>query len=626
MIVGTDAPQNGMLDAAVNRRSSASPAHPAQFRIVLVSFLSAAIGLVAGLVAYTLYKLIGFFTNLFFFHRLSTDFVSLRSYHPGWWVIFIPVVGGLIVGVMAKYGSSKIKGHGIPEAMEAVLVNRSRIEPKVALLKPISAAIAIGTGGPFGAEGPIIQTGGALGSLVGQVLHTTAVERKVLLACGAAAGMSATFNTPIAGVILAIELLLFEFKSRSFIPLVIASTLATAVHMQLLGPGPMFSVSAMDFGIPHALPFYLVLGPICGIAAVLLSKALYWVEDTFEKLPVDELWWPAIGALVLGIIGFFVPRVFGVGYDTIGDILNGQLAWKLLLIVMIAKFTALVISLGSGTSGGLLAPTFMWSAAMGGVFAIAANHVFPNAQLSPGAFALVAMGAVFGAASRATFSFIIFAFEITRDYNSVLPLMLVAVIADGIAMLFMPKSSIMTEKLARRGLRVHQDYEADALSQATVSETMERDVPVIPAETKVGALAERIARHDPAVARHEALLILDKDGQLAGIITRGDVLCALDKDSLGSMSVMEAGSTHLVVTYPDELVSEAAQKMLRFEIGRMPVVARGDERTVLGYLPRAGILAARLRRFRDEHVLEQGWLPRFPFSRVGSATNGESKS
>ena len=224
----------------------------------------------------------------------------------------------------------------------------------------------------------------------------------------------------------------------------------------------------MDFGIPHALPFYLVLGPICGLAAVGLSKALYWVEDLFEKLPFDELWWPAIGALALGIIGFFVPRVFGVGYDTIGDILNGHLAWKILLVVMIAKFAALVISLGSGTSGGLLAPTFMWSAAMGGLFAMIANQVFPSAHLSPGAFALVAMGAVFGAASRAAFSFIIFAFEITRDYNSVLPLMLVAVIADGIAMLFMPNSSIMTEKLARRGLRVHQDYEADALTQATV--------------------------------------------------------------------------------------------------------------------------------------------------------------
>src|SRR5436309_2055858 len=523
----------------------------APFRIVLMSFLAAGVGLLAGLVAYILYKLIGLFTNLFFFHEATTSFRSVGGHHLGLWVILIPVAGGLIVGLMAKYGSSKIKGHGIPEAMEAVLVNRSRIEPKVALLKPISAAIAIGTGGPFGAEGPIIQTGGALGSLVGQVLHTTAVERKVLLACGAAAGMSATFNTPIAGVILAIELLLFEFKARSFIPLVIASTLATAVHMQLLGPGPMFSVSAVDFGIPHALPFYLVLGPVCGIAAVLLSKALYWVEDTFEKLPLDELWWPAIGALFLGIIGFFVPRVLGVGYDTIGDILNGNLAWKLLLIVMLAKFAALVISLGSGTSGGLLAPTFMWSAAMGGLFAMIGNHVFPSAHLSPGAFALVAMGAVFGAASRATFSFIIFAFEITRDYNSVLPLMLVAVIADGVAMLFMPRSSIMTEKLARRGLRIHQEYEIDVLQHTLVSETMDSEPPLIRADTRVSELADQIARGEPGVSRHQALLVIDAEGKLTGMVTRGDVLRALDKDSSGAMTVLEAGSKHLVVTYPD---------------------------------------------------------------------------
>jgi H+/Cl- antiporter ClcA len=576
--------------------------------MLLVSFLAAAIGLVAGLVAYALYKLIGLFTNLFFFHEWSTTFRSVGSHHLGAWVILVPVIGGLIVGVMAKYGSSKIKGHGIPEAMEAVLTNRSRIEPKVAILKPISAAIAIGTGGPFGAEGPIIQTGGAIGSLVGQVLHTTAVERKVLLACGAAAGMSATFNTPIAGVILAIELLLFEFKSRSFIPLVIASTLATAVHMQLLGVGPMFQVSAMDFGIPRALPFYLLLGPLCGVAAVALSKTLYWVEDLFEKLPFDELWWPAIGALALGIVGFFVPRVFGVGYDTIGDILNGHLAWKILLVVMIAKFAVLVISLGSGTSGGLLAPTFMWSAAMGGMFAMVANRAFPSAHLSPGAFALVAMGAVFGAASRAAFSFIIFAFEITRDYNSVLPLMLVAVIADGVAMLFMPTSSIMTEKLARRGLRVHQDYEADALTQATVGETMEKDAPFIAADTKVGVLAERIARHDPAVVRRQALLIVGKADKLVGIITRGDVLRALDKDSSGAMTVEEAGKTHLVVTYPDELVSEAAAKLLRFDIGRLPVVDRADERKVVGYLGRSAILAARLLRFNDEHVREPGWI------------------
>lgn len=581
-------------------------AEPAPFRIVLISFLAAGVGLLAGLVAFLLYKLIGLFTNLFFFHDFSTTFRSVGGHHLGWWVILVPVIGGLIVGAMAKYGSSKIKGHGIPEAMEAVLVNRSRIEPRVAILKPISAAIAIGTGGPFGAEGPIIQTGGALGSLVGQVLHTTAVERKVLLACGAAAGMSATFNTPIAGVILAIELLLFEFKSRSFIPLVIASTLATAVHMQLLGPGPMFQVGQVDFGIPRALPFYLVLGPLCGLAAIALSKALYWVEDAFEKLPVDEFWWPAIGALGLGIIGFFVPRVLGVGYDTIGAILNGELAWKLLLVVMIAKFAALVISLGSGTSGGLLAPTFMWSAAMGGLFAMIGNHLFPSAHLSPAAFALVAMGAVFGAASRATFSFIIFAFEITRDYNSVLPLMLVGVIADGIAMLFMPRSSIMTEKLARRGLRVHQDYEADVLTQVTVAETMEKTPPVIAAGTKVGEVADRIARHDPAVARYDALLILE-DGKLVGIVTRGDILRALDKDSTGMITVEQAGSTKLVVTYPDELMSEAAAKMLHQDVGRLPVVERGDERKAIGYLGRAAILTARTRRLHDEHVLEEGW-------------------
>ena len=323
-------------------------AEPAQFRMVLVSFLAAAIGLMAGGIAFLLYRLIGLLTNISFYGRFVADFTSARHNHLGLWVIPIPVIGGLIVGVMAKYGSSKIRGHGIPEAMEAVLFNRSRIQPRVAILKPISAAIAIGTGGPFGAEGPIIQTGGAVGSLVGQIFHTTASERKVLLACGAAAGMSATFNTPIAGVILAIELLLFEFKARSFIPLVIASVLATAVHMQLLGAGPMFTVTAMDFGVPRALPFYLVLGVICGLAAVGFSKLLYWTEDLFEKLPIDQLWWPAIGALGLGIIGYFVPRVLGVGYDTISDILNANLALKALIVVMLAKAVALVISLEFG--------------------------------------------------------------------------------------------------------------------------------------------------------------------------------------------------------------------------------------------------------------------------------------
>jgi CIC family chloride channel protein len=588
-----------------------SLAEPARFRMVLVSFLAGGVGLIAGLVAFILYKLIGLFTNIFFYHRFVTEFVSARQNHLGFWVILVPVIGGLAVGVMAKYGTSKIKGHGIPEAMEAVLVNRSRIAPRVALLKPISAAIAIGTGGPFGAEGPIIQTGGAIGSLVGQVLHTTASERKTLLACGAAAGMSATFNTPIAGVILAIELLLFEFKARSFIPLVIASTLATAVHMQLLGVGPMFKVTAMDFGIPHALPFYILLGLVCGLAAVGFSKLLYWTEDQFEKLPVDELWWPAIGALGLGIIGYFVPRVLGVGYDTIGDVLNANLAWKLLIVVMVAKAIALVISLGSGTSGGLLAPMFMSSAALGGVFALGIDRVFPAANLSAGAFALVAMGAVFGAASRATFTFIIFAFEITRDYNSVLPLMLVSVIADGIAMLLMPKASIMTEKLARRGLHIHQEYEADALRQIMVSETMDKDVPKVISSMKVAEFAERVARRDPEVSQHQGVLILDADGKLAGIITRGDVMRALDKDPSGVMTVLDAGTQNVIVTYPNELLHDASAKMLRNGIGRLPVVDRADQTRVIGYLGRPGIMAARLRSLEDEHVRDPGWIKHF---------------
>jgi chloride channel protein, CIC family len=583
---------------------------PAKFRLLLMSCLAAGIGLIAGGIAWILYKLIGLLTNLFFYHRFDTSFASAQLNHLGPWVIVTPVIGGLIVGFMAKYGSPKIKGHGIPEAMEAVMFNRSRIQPRVAILKPISAAIAIGTGGPFGAEGPIIQTGGAVGSLVGQVFHTTASERKVLLACGAAAGMSATFNTPIAGVVLAIELLLFEFKSRSFIPLVIASTLATAVHMMTMGAGPMFTVASVDFAVPRALPFYVLLGAICGLAAVSFSKLLYWVEDLFDLLPVDELWWPAIGALGLGIIGYFVPRVLGVGYDTISDILNAHLALKLLVIIMIAKAIALVISLGSGTSGGLLAPMFMSSAALGGVFAMTINRLFPSANLAAGAFALVAMGAVFGSASRATFAFIIFAFEITRDYNAVLPLMLVSVIADGVAMLFMPTSSIMTEKLARRGLRIHQDYETDILQQVAVAETMDRDVPTIGATMKIAELAERIARHDPAVSRHQGLFIVDQEGKLAGLITRGDVLRALDQDASGVITVLDAGSKELVVTYPDELISEASDKMLYNDIGRLPVVTRDDARQLVGYLGRNGVMAARLKRLHEEQVREPGWIPK----------------
>ncbi|MBI2678931.1 MAG: chloride channel protein [Candidatus Koribacter versatilis] len=581
-------------------------AFTAEFRMLTVSLLAAAIGIVAGVIAFLLYNLIGFFTNLFFFHHMGFVFPSLQTNTLGFWVIVVPVAGGLIVGLMARYGTDKIRGHGIPEAMEAVLVNRSRISPRVAVLKPISAAIAIGTGGPFGAEGPIIQTGGAFGSLVGQVFHTTAAERKVLLACGAAAGMAATFSTPIAAVILAIELLLFEFKARSFIPLVIASTLATSIHIRLMGPGPMFDVGTHDFGVPRALPFYLLLGLLCGVAAVGLSKLLYWVEDLFEKLPVNEMWWPAIGALGLGIIGYFVPRVLGVGYDTISDILTDRLTLSVLVLVLVFKTLALVISLGSGTSGGLLAPTFMSSAAMGSVFAVAMNRIFPAAHLSPAAFALVAMGAVFGAASRATFTFIIFAFEITRDYNAVLPLMLVCVIADGIAIWMQPGASIMTEKLARRGLKIHAEYEPDVMTQVTVGTAMTPDIPTIPATMPLLELAGMMTSGHP-LARHYALPIVDGEERLVAIITRGDVVKRLEHEPQSSATVLEAGTPDPVVAYPDEGLHEAVERMLRAEVGRLPVVSREHPKRVVGYLGRAGVMAARMRRLEEEHVREPGW-------------------
>ena len=585
----------------------AAPQVAAVYRLEIISLLAALIGILAGVIAFALYDLIGLFTNLAYYHEWSFHFRSPEHTQIGPWIIVTPVVGALIIGFMAKYGSDKIKGHGIPEAMEAVLMSRSRIEAKVAILKPLSAAIAIGTGGPFGAEGPIIQTGGAMGSLVGQLLSTTADERKVLLACGAGAGMAATFNTPIAGVILAIELLLFEFRSRSFIPLVIACTLATSVRAVLLGQRSMFTMGDVNFDVLHGLLFYLLLGVLSGIVAIGFTKLLYWVEDLFEHLPINDLWHPAIGALGLGIIGFFVPRVLGVGYDTISDILNNNLALKLLLIVAIFKALAMVISLGSGTSGGLLAPMFMSSAALGGAFAIVMNMIFPSLHLSPGAYALVAMAAVFGSASRATFAFIVFAFEITRDYNAILPLMLACVIADMIALRYLP-NSIMTEKLARRGLSVPDQFEVNAMKVSRVGEVMLTDVKPIPAEMTVAELAERMGSGDTQFNLTQGLPIVSADGKLVGIVTQGDLLRSLEKDPAGSRSVFEAGSSNLIVAYPDELVHDAMHSLVNHDIGRLPVVSRDDPQKLLGYFNRSSLLTAWSRQEQDENLRERGWI------------------
>jgi CIC family chloride channel protein len=348
---------------------------------------------------------------------------------------------------------------------------------------------------------------------------------------------------------------------------------------------------------------------VCGVIAILFTKLLYFVEDQFDRLPLPELWHPALGALALGIIGFFVPRVFGVGYDTLGDILNGNLALKLLVLVALCKAVALVLSLGSGTSGGLLAPMFISSAAMGGVFAIGVNRLIPGAHLSPGACALVAMAAVFGSASRATFAFIVFAFEIVRDYNSVLPLMLVSVIADAIAVRYLP-NSIMTEKLARRGLDTSQEYEINELKRRKVEEVMAREVATIRPEETVRATAERFSRGDLTTTRHQAFPIVDSGGRLVGLVTQGDLLRALQADPAGEMPVLDAGTPSLIVTYPDERVFDAVSKMLTNNIGRLPVVDRNDPARLVGYINRSSVMSSWRGHLHEESEREHGWVER----------------
>ena len=597
--------KNAAEDAAGN---------PAQFRVGLISLLAVLVGAISGCVAFILYNLIGFITNVAFYGQWSFGFRSASENHLGAWVIVVPVIGGLLIGLMARYGSPKIRGHGIPEAMEAVLTSQSRIEAKVAILKPISAAIGIGTGGPFGAEGPIIQTGGAFGSLIGQMVSTTAAERKVLLACGAGAGLAAMFNAPITGALLAIELLLFEFQARSFIPLMLASAVAVVVRLRLFGDETMFSVGAFNYDVVHGIPFYVVLGLLCGVAAIGFASALRWLEELFDHWKrVPSLFHPAVGALGLGIIGYFFPRVFGPGYATISDVLNVRMALSAVLLLLVFKAAVVLLSLGSGTSGGTLAPMFMMSAAIGSTFATVANHLIPGAHLSVGAFAVAAMGALLCACARAPFTFMVCAIETTHDFHAVVPVILVCVIADAIAVRYMPHS-IMTEKLARRGFGTGQDYERNSLKQLRVSDVMVRDVATVRPEENVRALADRFAQGDLAASRHQALPIVDSEGRLQGLVTQGDLLRALQTEPEGTMTVLDAGARSLVVAYPDERVFDAVTKMLQNNIGRLPVVDRGNPQSMVGYINRANVMGSWRGHLQEESVREHGWLRglRFP--------------
>src|SRR4051794_32821291 len=376
-----------------------------------LAVLAAGLGAAAGGAAWVLLHLIALFTNLFPFHRWGWQAPTFRDFDPSPWVIVAAVAGSACVTLMALW-APVIRGHGIPEAMEAVLVRQSRIAPRTAIAKPLSSAIAIGTGGPFGAEGPIIVTGGALGSLLGQVLHMSANERKVLLASGAAAGMAATFGTPLAAVVLAIELLLFEFSARTFVPLVVATSVAGAVHAALYGSGPLFSVPAHDFAGLAQLPWFGLLGIGAGLLATLIARGLFAVEHAYRRLPVSESWHPVVGALVWAPIALLVPRVLGVGYDVIDDALAGRLAVATIDALGGGKLAVWWIGLASGSSGGTLAPILLISSGAGGLAGEGRRAVVP--PVSPSAFPLVAMAPTFGAAARAPFAAIVFVFELTR--------------------------------------------------------------------------------------------------------------------------------------------------------------------------------------------------------------------
>jgi chloride channel protein, CIC family len=563
-------------------------------RLLFLSCLAALLGFLGGGAAWVLLHLIGLLTNLALFQRFGWELPSFKTLLPSPWIPLAAMAGAFLVSCLAKW-APVIRGHGIPEAMEAVLLRQARIAPRAAVAKPLSAAIAIGTGGPFGAEGPIIVTGGALGSLLGQVLHVSPAERKILLACGAAAGMSATFGAPLASVVLAIELLLFEFSTRAFVPLVVAASVAAGIHSALFGSGPLFAVPDHDFAGLASLPWFILLGLACGLVAVVVSEGLFAVEAGFRRLKIDEFWHPVIGAIGFSAVGLLVPRALGVGYDAIGDVLNDRLTVGVIAVVALAKLVAWWIALGSGTSGGTLAPLLLIGGSFGALFGFAVRAVSPGITMTPGAFAMVAMAAVFGASTRATFTSIVFLFELTRDYHVILPLMLAAVVADIVAAALLPES-LMTEKLARRGLRVQTEYEVDILRTTLVKDVMTAAVETLSAATTVGE-----ARRKLAAGSHSAYPLVDAEGRCRGIVARGDLLRQpVDDES----PVASVASGDVVTVHPGDPVIMALRRILEEGVEHVPVTA--PDGTLVGICTRTDVLRARRRQLELEQP-QPGW-------------------
>jgi H+/Cl- antiporter ClcA len=555
-------------------------------RVLLTVAIALPVGAVAALAAFALLKLIGLITNLVFYQRFATGLVAPGAdHHPWWLVLFAPVVGGMVIGVMARYGSAKIRGHGIPEAMQAILTGGSRVAPRVAVLKPVSAAISIGTGGPFGAEGPIIMTGGAAGSMLAQTLELSGAERKTLLVAGAAGGMAAVFNSPLAAVLLAVELLLFEWRPRSFIPVVAAVTVSTICRGFLLGTSPIFPIPNSPAPGPMAVGLAVIPGLSTGLLAVLVSALVYKSEDTFERLPVHWMWWPPIGGLIIGIGGLIEPRALGVGYDVIDDLLTGHATMSLIVGILVVKTLIWSLSLGSGTSGGVLAPLFMIGAALGAL----EGTVLP--QVTPGFWAMCGLAAVVGGVMRAPLTGIIFTLELTQAWNALLPMAVASVSAFALSVLLL-KRSVLTEKIARRRIHLTCEYGPDPLESFFAHEVMTVEPVVLRESETLDAVRPQ--------ARHGILYpVVDSAERLVGVTTGRALL------ECTGCTVADATTEPVAVSFGDDTLREVANTLAVHEITSAPVVDRRDSCRVLGVISTPQLLHARRRDLHEEHYRER---------------------
>lgn len=554
-------------------------------RVVLISVLAIGIAVCISFIAKALVGLINLVTNISFHGIFSTAHASPLGNALGLWVVLVPAIGGIIVGLMAMYGSKAIRGHGIPEAMEQVLTNNSKIKPAITYLKPVSAAIAIGTGGPFGAEGPIIATGGAMGSTLGQLLHITHHERKILLAAGATAGMSAIFGSPLAAIFLAIELLLFEFSPRSIIPVALGCITGAAGHHFLFDAAPVFMVAKTMLPSSNTALFsYSLIGIIIGLLAVITTKVVYLIEDIFEKIPVHWMWWPAIGGLVVGAVGYINPRTLGVGYENITDILSGNLSVAIILSLCAFKFLSWSVALGSGTSGGTLAPLLTIGGATGALLGAAWLSLFPSSGISIPMAALIGMSAMFAGASRAFITSIIFALETTGQYNALLPLIAACTGAYFVSFLLM-ETTIMTEKIVRRGVQTPDHFEPDILNKKMVADVMKGDAVLLSDDNTVGEVRNWIENEDENKANY--FIVTDGQSNFKGIISSSSLFNS--QHDIASPVGLLIKRKNICLSVNSSLKA-AVEKMAAENVDVLPIVSK--ENKIVGVLGYSDIIGA----------------------------------